>query len=85
MSDEPAVLKCDNQSAISIVHSEKFTPRTRHLRAQDAYVREQVREGELIVEHVRTSEQLADLLTKSMLTGKFIKNRNQLLSKLEVL
>lgn len=63
---EPAVGRCVNQSALRIVQSEKFTTRTRHLRAQDAYIIEQIRFGELIKEHVKAEFQLADILTKAV-------------------
>lgn len=74
-----AVIMCDNQSALKIVTSEKATARTRHLRAQDAYVREQILEEELELYHVKSELQQADLLTKITPTGKFIANRNRLL------
>lgn len=79
ISDDPAILCCDNQSALRIVTSERTKGRTRHLRAQDDYTREQVRLGELKLEFVRSANQLADLLTKSLTTGKFLVNRNKLL------
>lgn len=76
---QPAVLKCDNQSALRIAQSERFTARTRHLRAQDAYVREQLQYGELILQHVRSDQQRADLLTKNVQTKKFLLNRDMIL------
>lgn len=83
LESEPAFLLCDNSSALKIVESERPTRRTRHLKAQDAYVREQIENKELVVNHVPASEQLADILTKRVATTKFIKNRNDLLEELE--
>lgn len=80
INEIPAIIKCDNESAIKIACSEKATLRTRHLRAQDAYVREQIELGELKLVHVRSEWQLADMLTKMLQTGKFLTNRNMLLA-----
>lgn len=55
--------------------------RTSHLRAQDAYIREQVEMGELIVEHVSSQYQLADALTKQMSSNKYWANIKSLLHK----
>ena len=79
MPMEAATIKCDNQSALKIAQSEKATLRTRHLRAQDAYIREQIEEDELQLEHVRSANQLADILTKRVRTTQFEANRNMLL------
>lgn len=79
----PAIIMCDNESALKIVKSEKATSRTRHLRAQDAYIREQINEEELVLHHVKTDKQKADLLTKVVATGKFTYNRDQLVSNLK--
>jgi hypothetical protein len=79
IQDKPAIIRCDNQSALMIMKSERATPRTRHLRAQNAYVQEQVELKELELEFVRSTEQLADLLTKMVATSKFIANTNSLL------
>jgi hypothetical protein len=76
---EPAIIRCDNQSTLMIMKSERATPRTRHLRAQNDFVREQVELGELQLEFVRSSDQLADLLTKMVATSKFVANASCLL------
>jgi hypothetical protein len=80
MRDEPAQLYCDNRSAIFISISERATRRTRHLRAQDAYIRELVELNELRVNYVKADDQLADLLTKSIGPKKFITDRDKLLT-----
>ena len=80
--NEPAALRCDNQSALKVVKSESATARTRHLRAQDAFVREQIEQGELQVEYVKAADQIADLLTRTVATNKFIRNRDTLLSRI---
>lgn len=70
LDETPAKLLCDNQSAIRVVQSERATARTRHLRAQNSYDLEQIELNELEVGHVKSIDQLADLLTKAMATCK---------------
>lgn len=79
--EQPSVIRCDNQSALKVVQSEKATARTRHLRAQDSYVREQIEMAELQIEHVKSEKQLADLLTKFVPTKKFIANRDVIMKQ----
>lgn len=74
--DQPIVLRSDNTSALKIAQSEKVTQRTRHLGAQEAYPRELIEKGELKIEYVRGTDQLADWLTKPLPSSKFLKNRN---------
>lgn len=83
LNENRAIILCDNQSAITIAKSERATTRTRHLRAQDAYVREQIELQELELKHVKTDLQLADLLTKCVNTRKFKENCDKLLTMLE--
>lgn len=79
--DQPAIIRCDNTSALKIVQNEKGSLRTMHLRAQDAFFREQVAEGELLLEHVKSDSQLADLLTKKVKTRQFMMNRRAIVSQ----
>lgn len=79
-NDDAALIKCDNTSAMKIVGSVKMTGRTRHLRAMNAYIFEQINFGELKVQHVKSENQVADLLTKIVQTKKFIMNRDLLLT-----
>lgn len=79
----PALLLCDNKSTLQIVSTDSPTRRTRHLRAQDAYVYEQISLKELEVKHVPTKEQMADFLTKPLGSASFARNRDALMSRRE--
>lgn len=81
MEEQPAVIKCDNQSALRIAQSEKATARTRHLKAQNSFVLEQMDQNELELLYVKAADQLADILTKCVATSKFIINRNRILEE----
>lgn len=79
MKDEIATIYCDNQSALKIAQSDRISPRTRHLRAQEDFIREQLKENEIELIHVSSNDQLADILTKCMQTNLFTSNRDKLL------
>ena len=62
----PIVMYCDNTSAEHLAQNPKFHEKTKHLKRDMHYVREQVEEGFISTAHVKSVDQLADLLTKSL-------------------
>lgn len=62
---------CDSQSAIKIAISETNQSRTKHLAIKAAFAREKLDNKELIIEHIRTDSQLADILTKATTSAQF--------------
>ena len=68
----------DNQSAIRLVENPEMHSRTKHIDVRHHYIRELQDNGEVSVEYVHTSEQLADGLTKPLLKGKLEDNRDAL-------
>lgn len=84
IESEPVQLLCDNKSAICIARSERATVRTRHLGAQEAYVKELIEDGTLSIRYVRANDQLADFLTKPISTNKFVEVRDQIMIDLEL-
>lgn len=79
---EPTEILCDNQSAIRIGTNEKCVHRTRHMSVQANYPREQIELGEIELSHVKSGEQLADMLTKPTTSSKFIVNTKLLMQTL---
>eukprot|EP00253_Pinus_taeda_P025045 PITA_25045 len=57
------VIFCDNSSAIALSKNSK---RTKHIDTRFHYIRELVNNGEIVLEHCRTHEQVADILTKPL-------------------
>ena len=60
------VLKCDNQSALQLVKSDHFHSKTKHIGVRFYFVRQLEQNGIVKTEFVRTDEQPADMLTKSI-------------------
>ena len=61
------VLKVDNKSAISLNKNPVYHDRSKHIDTHYHFIRECVEEGKIIVDHIRTEDQLADILTNQVL------------------
>jgi hypothetical protein len=64
-------LKVDNQSAISPSKNPVYHDRSKHIDVRYHFVRQCVEAGQVDTSHVRTDDQLADILTKSLRRAKF--------------
>ncbi|KAI1685652.1 hypothetical protein KJE20_03617 [Pyrenophora tritici-repentis] len=62
----PILIYGDNAPSIQLLHSEGHHERTKHVDIYYHYIKDQVRDGNLYVEHVRTHEMAADGLTKPL-------------------
>ncbi|XP_040254010.1 secreted RxLR effector protein 161-like [Aegilops tauschii subsp. strangulata] len=71
-------LKIDNKSAIEVNKNLVHHERSKHIDLRYHYIRECVEERKVEVEHVRTKDQLADILTKSLGRAKFTELRCRL-------
>eukprot|EP00253_Pinus_taeda_P033015 PITA_33015 len=58
------VIFCDNSSVIALSKNFVFHKRTKHIDTRFHYIRELVSNGEIVLQHFRTQEQVADILTK---------------------
>jgi len=59
-------MRCDNQSALAIMHNPFSSPKTKHIDIAYHFVREKVADKQLLPEPVPTGEMAADILTKPL-------------------
>eukprot|EP00253_Pinus_taeda_P012033 PITA_12033 len=64
--EKVTVIFCDNSSAIALSKNSVFHKRTKHIDTRFHYIRELVSSEEIVLEHCRTQEQVADILTKPL-------------------
>ncbi|KAJ4768963.1 Retroelement pol polyprotein-like [Rhynchospora pubera] len=62
----PMNLHCDSQAALHIATNPVFHERTKHIELDCHFVRDQIKTGCVVTKYVRSSEQLADIFTKSI-------------------
>ena len=72
------LLKMDSQSAIALSKNPVFHDRSKHIDVKYHFIRECIGNGTMDIEHVRTEEQLADILTKPLARDRFCELRVQL-------
>lgn len=59
-------LYVDNASAVKLTKNPEFHRRTKHVEVRHFYVKEQVLNGDINIEHIQGAKQLADLFTKAL-------------------
>jgi hypothetical protein len=69
----PSILYCDNQSAVTVINSGNFSANSRHIRLRAHALIDAARSNELIVNHIGTTDMLADGLTKPLKGAPFRK------------
>ncbi|XP_020698693.1 uncharacterized protein LOC110111254 [Dendrobium catenatum] len=74
----PVPIFCDNISAISLAHNPVFHARTKHIEIDHHFIRECVNNGTVVIHHVSTNDQIADIFTKPLSTSKFCDFRHKL-------
>lgn len=68
----------DNISATYFAANPVMHARTKHVEIDHHFVRDRVVKGTLMVQHTASEDQLADILTKSLGTHKFLGFRHKL-------
>ncbi|GKB82272.1 hypothetical protein Tco_0949167 [Tanacetum coccineum] len=69
---EKITLFCDNESALYLARNPSFHSKTKHIRVQYHFVREQVEEGTVDMQKIHTDDNASDYMTKAINRDKFI-------------
>ena len=75
---EKLTVYCDNTSAINISKNPVQHSRTKHIDIRHHFIRELVENKSVVIEHVATNMQLADIFTKALDASRFISLRKAL-------
>jgi hypothetical protein len=70
-------LLCDNESVVKIVTNPVQYKRTKCIDIRHHFLRDHVSKGDLVMESVRTDDQLADIFTKPLDETRFCKLRSE--------
>ena len=68
MSDPkvPTIIYGDNQGSLNLAHNPIYHARTKHIEVKHHFIQEKVSAGQVKLEYIPTSEQLADIMTKPL-------------------
>eukprot|EP00253_Pinus_taeda_P004619 PITA_04619 len=69
--ENETTIYCDNSSAIALSKNSVFHKKTKHIDTKFHFIRELVNNGEIVLQHWRTEDQLADILTKPLAKKSF--------------
>ena len=76
----PAVLYQDNMSTITLIkRGNPASEKTRHINIRYFFIKDRIEKGELKVEYMCTNDITADLLTKPLQEGQFLRLRDVML------
>jgi hypothetical protein len=71
-------LLCDNESAIKTVYNPCEHCRTKHIGIRHHFLRDHAIKGDIVISHVGTNDQLADIFTKPLDEKRFCELRSEL-------
>jgi hypothetical protein len=75
---EKVPLLCDNESVIKIAYNHVQHSHTKHIDIRQHFLRDHVAKGYIVLERVRTDDQLADNFMKPLDKTRFCMLRNEL-------
>ena len=81
-SETPNVVLIDNQATVSMAKSKKVTSKNRHIRRREHYVRQGQEQGEHNLTWLPAEFQLADIMTKTQDSKKYLPLFNRVFSKI---
>ncbi|MEO5660525.1 MAG: reverse transcriptase domain-containing protein, partial [Polaromonas sp.] len=75
----PSTILCDNQAVLAITKDDKHHQRTKHIDIKHHFVRDHVKNNDIIIKWISTQQQQADLFTKGLGKIKFNKFKNEIM------
>ena len=75
---DPVPCYCDNYAAVMLSETNLSSRRMKHVLTRLHYLKERCESGEVILHHVRTDAQIADIFTKVLHSSRFHMLREQL-------
>eukprot|EP01018_Ginkgo_biloba_P035505 Gb_15114 [translate_table: standard] len=75
---QPTVIYWDNRSCIKLSENSVFHDRSKHIMIRYHFIRDYVQRGAVEFQYIFTNEQVADILTKALVKGKFVFFRDKL-------
>jgi hypothetical protein len=69
---------CDNESAIKIAYNSYEYSKTKHIDIRHHFLRHHTIKGDIVISHVGTNDQLADIFTKPLDEKRFYKLQSDL-------
>jgi len=76
--DHPTTIFCDNKSTIALTKNPVFHGRSKHIDIKHHYIRDLIRDKEIVVEHCTSEDQIADIFTKPLKVNLFLKLKKML-------
>ena len=64
---------CDSESAIRIIQNPVQHSKTKHIALRYNFIKDHIEDGNVEIHFVKTTEQLADIFTKSLVEPAFMK------------
>ncbi|KAL6335120.1 hypothetical protein AAG906_027180 [Vitis piasezkii] len=77
-SSNPATLWCDNVGVIYLCSNPVFHARTKHIKLDYHFIREQVQQRNIQVHFISSDDQITDILTKPLGQCLFVKHQDEL-------
>jgi hypothetical protein len=71
-------LQCDNESAIKIAYNSCEHSRTKHINIRPHFFKDYAIKGDIVISHVGTNDQLADIFTKPLDEKRFRELQSEL-------
>ena len=71
LQSSPTVIHCDNQAALRLAKNPDDPGKNKHIDLRFHYIREQLKQGEIVLQYCPSAHNLADIFTKALPVQQF--------------